>query len=177
MIEAAAQNWGYKKDNLWSSIAGSTMGAFQTEDEMYDDALFRSYEYPGQAQDVTVVVSCDLEGANSDQKNQCQPKKVLWRSNPLIDYFNNVWKNFIIYEGLEDYSGSPGESVTTLLTIPNLLSRRTDDEANTYKGVYIPKYKKNVIFTKTLEFKTSELPRWKPSAIIGKRNFEEDDVQ
>lgn len=57
MTGAAIQNWGYKKDSSWSSIAGSTIGAMQFEDEIYDDALSRSYEYPGQAQDVTVVVS------------------------------------------------------------------------------------------------------------------------
>jgi len=176
-MEAAIQNWGYKKDNPWSLIAGSTMGAIQFEDEIYDDALSRSYEYTGQVQDVTVVVSCDLEGAKSDQVNQCQPKKILWRSKQLIDYFTNAWKNFIIYEGLEDYSGSQGESVTTFLTVPNIWDHYADYEENAYRGVYTPKYIKNVIFTKTLELKTSELPRWKPSAIIGKRNFEEEDVQ
>lgn len=176
-MEAAIKNWGYQGYNSWSSSGGSTMGAVQFEDEVYDDALSRSYENPGQAQDVTMVVSCDLEGAKSDWEHQCQPKKFLWRSKHLIDYLTNAWKNFIVYEGLEDYSGSQGEAVATLLTFPDVWSHTAEHEEHAFRGVYIPKYRRNVIFTKTLEFKTSELPRWKPSAIIGKRNFEDEDAQ
>jgi hypothetical protein len=45
------------------------------------------------------------------------------------------------------------------------------------RGIYSPKYERNVLFSKTVTLKTSELPRWKPTAIIGKRNFEVDDGQ
>ena len=176
-MEAAIQKWANQKYQTWPLIVGSTMGGTQLEDEVYDDALSRSYEHLGLSQDVTVVVSCNFEGAKSDQENRCQPKKNFWRSKHLIDYLTNMWKNFIVYEGLEDYSGSQGESVTTLLTIPDIWNHPTGYEEHAYRGVYTPKYKRNIIFTKTLELKTLELPRWKPSAIIGKRNFEEEDVQ
>ncbi len=174
-METAIQNWGHQKYQIWPSIGGSTMGATQLEDEVFDDALSRSYEHPGLSQDVTIVVSCDLEGAKSDQKRQCHAKKIYWRSKLLIDYFTNAWKNFFIYEGLEDYSGSQGEAVATM----NLsdIWDHTEHETSSYRGVYAPTYSRNVIFTKTLRLKTLELPRWKPTAIIGKRNFEVEDVQ
>lgn len=175
-METAIQNWGHQKYQTWPSIGGSTMGATQLDDEFFDDALSRSFEHPSLSQDVTVLVSCDLEGAKSDQERRCQPKKIYWRSKHLIDYFTNVWKNFFVYEGLEDYSESQSEAVATMHTLPNIWSH-TEHEEFSCRGVYTPKFKRNVIFTKTLKLKTSELPRWKPTAIIGKRNFEVEDAQ
>ena len=78
-----------------------------------------------------------LKAAKSDQENQCQPKKILWRPKQLIDYFTNAWKNFIIYEGLEDYSGSQGEAVATLLTLPNIWGHSANMK-NHLTEVFIP---------------------------------------
>lgn len=175
-METAIQNWGHRKYQTWPSIGGSTMGATQLEDEIFDDALSRSYEHPGLSQDVTMVVSCDLEGAKSDHRHQCQVKKIYWRPKNLKDYFANVWKNFIIYQGLEDYAGSQGEVAATMHTLQGIWGH-TNHEESFHRGVYTPKYKRTVLFSKTMELNTSELPRWKPTAIIGKRNFEVEDAQ
>lgn len=59
---------------------------------------------------------------------------------------------------------------------PDIWGQIEHQEVN-QRGIYSPKYERNVLFSKTLTFKTSELPRWKPTAIIGKRNFEVDDAQ
>lgn len=176
MTETAIIDWGHKKPDSWALIGGSTMGTEQFEDEIFDDALSRSYEHPQQIKDVTMVVSCDLEGAKSDREYQCQPRKFYWRSKRLIDYFVNSWKNFVIYQGLEDYSGSQGDTIASFLTSTDVWSNDEHDE-HVRRGVYTHTYKRKILFTKALEMKISELPRWKPSVIIGKRNFEEEDVQ
>ena len=44
------------------------------------------------------------------------------------------------------------------------------------RGVFPTNYPRKILFSKTLTFKTAELPRWKPKNIIGLRTFEEKDA-
>ncbi len=44
------------------------------------------------------------------------------------------------------------------------------------RGVFPANCRRKVLFTKKVKLKTSDLPRWKPKAIIGLQTFEEEDV-
>ena len=51
-----------------------------------------------------------------------------------------------------------------------------DDLTINWPDVFSPKYRRKVLFTKLIEVRTADLPRWKPKNIIGMRTFEEEDV-
>ena len=44
------------------------------------------------------------------------------------------------------------------------------------RGVFPANYPRKILFSKTVAFKTAELPRWKPKNIIGLRAFDEEDA-
>jgi hypothetical protein len=44
------------------------------------------------------------------------------------------------------------------------------------RGVFPTNYHRKVLFSKTVIFKTPDLPRWKPKNIIGLRTFEDKDL-
>jgi hypothetical protein len=175
-METSGQYWKNNRYHPGTLIGGSTMNEVQLEDEIYDDALSRSYDHSCQAQNVTMVVSCDLEGAKSDQDKICHAKRIYWRPRLLRDWFSDTCKNFIVYQGLEDYSGSPGGAVATMLLLANILPDAESKE-NTTRGTCALEFERNVIFSERINLKTSELPRWKPSVIIGKNIIEENDAQ
>ena len=43
-------------------------------------------------------------------------------------------------------------------------------EVNYFRGVFAPKYKRKVLFTQNMEFKTPELPRRKPKVNVTRRD-------
>jgi len=44
------------------------------------------------------------------------------------------------------------------------------------QGVFYTNYPRKVMFSKTVTFKTSKLPRWKPKTMIGLRRLEEGNA-
>jgi hypothetical protein len=59
----------------------------------------------------------------------------------------------------------------------NLSVPRYDQSLPTdLRGVFRTNYPRKILFSKTVTFKTAELPRWKPKNIIGLRTFDEKDA-
>jgi len=81
----------------------------------------------------------------------------------------------IVYHVIEDDLGFPGEAVGSVSPWP-VLWRYDQPEPADSRGVFPTNYRRKVLFTKQVTLRTSELPRWKPKAIIGLRMFEEEDV-
>ena len=160
----------------WTSVDSSTITSSQIDVGDLEDSWDRYNYIPVQNQGVKALVSCDIDDEQSGFERKCQIKKFFWRSKPVIDYLHSVGNNLIVLEGSEDYLGFTGEAVATMFKWPDIWGQIEYQEVN-QRGVYSPKYERNVLFSKTLSFKTSELPRWKPTTIIGKRNFEVEDAQ
>ena len=79
------------------------------------------------------------------------------------------------YEANEDSLGFPDEAVGSVSPWPALW-RHIDPPPMDLRGVFYAKYPRKELFSKIVNFKTAELPRWKPKAIIGLRTVEEEDV-
>ena len=175
-MENITQTWEDPSEQIWASVDSSTITKTQIDVGDLEDSWDRYNYIPVQTQDVTVLVSCEFGDEKSELERKCQIKKFLWRPKHLIDFIHSAGNNVIVLEGSEDYLGFTGEAVATMFKWPDIWGPIEHQEVS-QRGIYFPKYERNVLFSKTLTFKTSELPRWKPTAIIGKRNFEVDDAQ
>ena len=102
-------------------------------------------------------------------------KKYLWRraTSHGLAYTSNMMP--IIYQVSEDDLGLPGEAVGSVSPC-FLLWRHDGSESADSRGVFPTNCRRKVLFTKKVKLKTSDLPRWKPKAIIGLQTFEEEDV-
>jgi len=102
-------------------------------------------------------------------------KKYLWRRavSHGLAYTPNMMP--IIYQVSEDDLGLPGDAVGSVSPC-FLLWHHDESESADLRGVFPTNYRRKVLFTKKVKLKTSDLPRWKPKAIIGLRTFEEEDA-
>jgi len=174
-MENIALNWEDPTEQVWTTVDSSTITNTQIDVGDLEDSWDRYNYIPVQIQGVTALVSCEIEDEKSEFERKCQIKKYLWRPKHVIDFLHSIGNNVIVLEGSEDYLGFTGEAVATMFKWPDIWGQIEYQEVN-LRGVYSPKYERNILFSKTLSFKTSELPRWKPTTIIGKRNFEVDDA-
>jgi hypothetical protein len=120
---------------------------------------------------VAVLVPCESGSGELNLDYSCVGKKYLWRRPTL----HGLSMMPMIYYVIEDDLGFPGEAVGSVSPWP-LLWRHDEPEFADSRGVFPTNYRRKVLFTKKVTLRTSELPRWKPKAIIGLRTFEEEDV-
>lgn len=175
-MENIRQSWEDLNQELCSFVDSSTINTAQIDVGDLENTSNRYTYLPVKTQDVTVLVSCEFGEENFKHDRKCQIKKVFWRPKRIFDFVHSAEKNIIYLEGSEDYLGFTGEAVATMNLWPDIWGR-IEDHVTVRRGVYAPKYKRKVIFSKSIRLKTSDLPRWKPTAIIGKQNYEVDDVQ
>ena len=175
-MENITQNWENRSEPIWASVDSSTITNAQIDVEDVEDSSDRYNYIPFQTHGVTALVSCEIGGERSEFERKCQIKKYFWHPKHLIGYLNSFRNNVILLEGSDDYQGFSGDAVATMFKWPDFWGQIEYQEVN-QRGVYSPKYERNILFSKTLMFKTSDLPLWKPTTIIGKRNFEVDDAQ
>ncbi|MEA1883994.1 MAG: hypothetical protein U9N62_05700 [Thermotogota bacterium] len=102
-------------------------------------------------------------------------EKYLWRRATSYGLAYTAGMMPIIYQVIEDDLGFPGEAVGSVSPC-FLLWRHDEPEPADSRGVFPTDYHRKVLFTKKVKLRTSDLPRWKPKAIIGLRTFEEEDV-
>jgi hypothetical protein len=113
-------------------------------------------------------VSLESGSGKPDLINLYEVKKYFW--HPAIS-----GRQPYIYEVLKEYLGFPGEPVGSVSPWPELWQHREPQPAEG-RGVFYTNYPRKIMFSKTVTFKTSELPRWKPKTIIGLRTFEEKNA-
>jgi hypothetical protein len=125
--------------------------------------------------DVAVLVACKSGSGELNLDYSCVGKKYLWRrpTSHGLAYTSCIMP--IVYHVIEDDLGFPGEAVGSVSPWP-VLWRYDQPEPADSRGVFPTNYRRKVLFTKQVTLRTSELPRWKPKAIIGLRMFEEEDV-
>ena len=156
-------------DQVWEDSYIGTTG-LSPEDFADSDKLARKPSI-----NVAILVARQPGSGEPNFDYSCVGKKYLWRravSHGLV-YTSNMMP--IIYQVIEDDLGFPGEAVGSVSPRP-LLWRHGEPEPADSRGVFPTNYRRKVLFTKKVKLKTSDLPRWKPKAIIGLRTFEEEDV-
>ena len=168
-IDQAWQNLSYP---IWEHLESTTattmeMSIVETEDISKRTRLQRS-----QSPDVAVLVACPSGSGKPDLVNLYEVKKYFWRPaiSPGLVYASG--RQPYIYEVFEEYLGFPGESVGSVSPWPEL-RQYGEPQQTEGRGVFYTNYPRKIMFSKTVTFKTSELPRWKPKTIIGLRTFEE----
>ena len=149
----------------------------QADDFGPEDIGETTEAFPRHSPDV-ILVAGTLGTGKSDEACLSGEKRYFWRKGPFPPFIYSVGgQPLIVYESLEEYLGLSGEAVGSSSPWPELcLSESEEETAFERHGVFQPKYRRTVLFSKTISCKTSELPRWKPKNIIGMRTFEEEDV-
>ena len=156
-------------DQVWEDSYIGTTG-ISPEDLADSDKLARKPSV-----NVAILVARQPGSGEPNFDYSCVEKKYLWRraTSHGLAYTSNMMP--IIYQVIEDDLGLPGEAVGSVSPC-FLLWRHDGSEPADSRGVFPTNYRRKVLFTKKVKLKTSDLPRWKPKAIIGLRTFEEEDV-
>lgn len=175
-MENITQNLEDPSEPIWASVDSSTITNTEIDVGDFEDSSDRYNYIPVQTQGVTALVSCEIGDEKSEFERKCQIIKYFWPPKQVIDFLYSFRNNVTILEGSEDYLGFTGEAVATMSKWPDFWNHIEYQEVN-QRGVYSPKYRRKILFSKAITFKTAELRRWKPTALIGKRNLEVDDVR
>jgi hypothetical protein len=171
-MQSALQYW----PENWSNVDSSTLASDQIDIEPPDNTYQIHELTRPQTHNITVLASCSMPYNILYREQECHLRKIYWRRSLPQDFYQNP-KIEIFYLDTPEDSLFPasGENMATLEYWPKLLEKSVLDDIKR-KGVYSLNIKRKLLFSKTFTFQLSELPRKKPSAIIGKRNFEEDNA-
>lgn len=174
-MEAFSCQVNYNEENIWSQVGTTTLTPNQIEIEEIEDQDDRYTFVSPRPLNLAVLVSCDLENDRPARERKCQVRKFLWRGSSTMELSESHNTNAIVIESSEDQLvTNTSEYVASLGGFGPEIWEQVEAKVSEFRGVYSPTYKRNVIFSETVTFKTSELPRWKPNSIIGKHNVEED---
>ena len=70
---------------------------------------------------------------------------------------------FIVPEEQLDLPGDTGSSTRTSLW------QRPESDTKIWRGIFSPPHRREVLFSKTVELRTADLPKWKPHITIDRR--------
>ncbi|MBW1850342.1 MAG: hypothetical protein JRJ15_02690 [Deltaproteobacteria bacterium] len=172
IFDKCDQDLPYQACINYSSATTTDIEEFSAEPE---DISERNNLRKVRTHDVAVLVPCTPGGGESNIAYSREGKKYFWVPTISTTLADTTRKPPIIVEVAEDYLGFPGEAVGSVSPWPALW-QHFDNQPMDSRGVFYAKYPRKALFSKTMTFKTAELPRWKPKTIIGLRTFEEEDV-
>lgn len=157
----------------WIHQDSSTIGTFAIEsdnEEEFCDITGSDYRLP----DSLDLISCAFGNVVSTSNPSCLIKKLFWRKQPRRQ--KTKWlsrlKNVVIGVS-EDTLGYSTDATATMVSWYDTREALALESEIKIRGIFDPKFKRKILFSKTLEFKTAKLPRWKPKTIIGGRTVEE----
>ena len=157
------------------NVNSFTAATMSDEDFFVEEETEKHLSIGSNIDDYRVLVACTFIEESSDPNESCENRKYYWqrlKTHSLIRPYM-VGQTTFVFGVHENYLGHPGENVGTMSPMPDLW--RHDMPESSVRGFYAPKYKRRVLFSNQVELKISELPRWKPKVIIGKRTLEENN--
>jgi hypothetical protein len=98
-------------------------------------------------------------------------RKYFWGVGNLPYLIQGARNPIFAYEAALEQIGFPGDAVTSTSPWPDLW-RSVELEPRPWRGVFTFSHKHKVLFSKTLSFRISELPRLKPHVVIDHRTQE-----
>ncbi len=158
----------------WPSAYSPPLDIFETDndDVEYDPSSFTPIG--NQRYRVIYLVVCEDENDERNFEQLCFVKKNIWRVENT-KYLNTLpQRHTLILENTKDYIGNSADSIATMDQLSDLWQFSGTQDID-IRGTYSPTYKRKMLFSKPLTFRTSALRKWKPKAIIGKRSFEEEN--
>jgi len=172
IVEAIDKAWQGLSYPFWEHLESTTATTMELAMIETEDIAKRTRLPIRQSVNVAVLVPFESGSGKPDVVYPYGGKKYLWcpAISPGAVYASG--RQPYVYEVLEEYIGFPGESVGSVSPWPELF-QYGEPQPTDGRGVFYTNYPRKVIFSKTVTFKTSELPRWKPKTIIGLRTFEE----
>lgn len=159
----------------WGSSVTNTLTTNGTADIELDDFTDTYKLVRRPSADVAVLVASKSGSGKPNLDYSCVGKKYLWRRTASYGLAYTPGIVPIIYQVIEDDLGFPEEAVGSVSPC-SVLGHYDQAEPTDLRGVFRTNYRRKVLFTKPVTFKTSKLPRWKPKTIIGLRAFEEEDA-
>jgi hypothetical protein len=164
-----------EEEKIWCNANSSTIASDQFEFEGTEDSVDRYTYTPPRSGDRRLLISCNLRNDRPDKDRTCQVRHLLWRGSSTGGVSELYYPNFVVFESADDqWFTNACENIASLGGLWPELMEQFETIVSEFRGVYSPNYERKVIFSETITFKTSELPRWKPNSIIGKQNIEED---
>ena len=115
------------------------------------------------------IASIPLLSSSSEGNSHESAKRYPWVTEKAS--FLTGRSDAITYLIQVECLGLQDESIATISPPPKLLPYR-EPEPGLGRGVFSPKYHRKVLFSQPVNFKTSDLPRWKPKVVIDRRTLE-----
>jgi len=142
----------------YSASAASNIGV---ELDDFETPAHEMKPMPGRTQNAGMFVAeCEWGIALSDIRSSCQNRKYFWRKQPFHRFSGGPAAQPIVIEVLDEQIGFPGETTTSTVPWPELW-QSDEKQTDPLRGIIIPTYERRILFTKTIRFKTHELPRRK----------------
>lgn len=127
-----------------------------------------------QAQAITVVII----GSRSETEMQFislqEWRKYFWGIGNVAYSLPPDPKSMLVYEATDEQLGFPGDAIASMSPWPELW-RIEGFEPKPWRGVFAFTHKHKVLFSKTLSFRITELPRLKPHVVIDRHTQELKD--
>lgn len=103
--------------------------------------------------------------------------KYYWWHSPVEQPPASIWyaECPLRFEATQEQLGHPGDAVTSMSAWPDLW-QHAEPEPTVWRGVFSPTYRRKVLFSKPVKFRTSELPRWRPHIVISRHTLEAEDA-
>jgi hypothetical protein len=173
-MELARQDFNNRYGVDWSSVDSSTSNISQIDFGLIEDTSDRYTYTPVQTLNL-VLISCEPDRQRATGRRSCKIEKFYWWHDLHHWFKNSPPKRTIVYEGYDEYLDSSSEDSSTIYRLSDFRGKAVEREIDLLGTCFI-KYSRKVIFSKSLTLKTSELPRWKPKTILGKRTIEVEDA-
>jgi len=127
-----------------------------------------------QAQAITVVIIGSRSETEMAFISPHERRKYFWGMGNVPYSIQAESKPLLIYEATDEQIGFPGDAVASMSPWPELW-RLEEFEPRPWRGVFTFTHKHKVLFSKTLSFRITELPRLKPHVVIDRRTQELKD--
>ena len=164
-----------EEENRFYNVNSSTLSPDLIEIEVDEDNADRYTYVPPRPGKHTVLITCNSRNERPDKHRACQARQVLWRGSSTVEDPYFYYPDATFFESpYNQWITNASEQIASMGELWSELVDQLESDLSQFRGVYSPNYEQKLIFSETITFKTSELPRWKPNSIIGKQNIEED---
>ena len=124
-----------------------------------------------QTQAITVVIIGSLSETGMAFISPQQCRKYFWGIGNVPYSIQPELKPLLVYEATNEQLGFPGDAIASTSPWPELWQIE-GFEPKPWRGVFTFTHKHKVLFSKTLSFRITELPRLRPHIVIDRRTRE-----
>ena len=124
-----------------------------------------------QAQAIAVVIVGSRSETEMTSISPHERRKYFWGIGNVPYSIQPELKPLLVYEATNEQLGFPGDAIASTSPWPELWQIE-GFEPKPWRGVFTFTHKHKVLFSKTLSFRITELPRLRPHIVIDRRTRE-----